>query len=116
MAQSVIAEEPVVHEHEHPGEVTYIKVAVTLSIITMVEVAIWYIDWMHDTGLLVPTLLILSAIKFVAVVGFFMHLKFDDRRFTYMFGAGLAVAASIILALMALFHWHGIQYATNLLT
>jgi len=116
MAQSAIVEDGTHHEHEHPGELTYIKVAVTLSIITMVEVAIWYINWFHDTGLLVPTLLILSAIKFVAVVGFFMHLKFDDRRFTYMFGAGLAVAASIILALMALFHWHGIQYAQKLIS
>jgi cytochrome c oxidase subunit IV len=116
MAQSAIVEDGTPHEHEHPGELTYIKVAVTLSIITMIEVAIWYVDWVRDVGLLVPTLLILSSIKFIAVVGFFMHLKFDDRRFTFMFGAGLAVAASIILALMALFHWHGIQYASNLLT
>src|SRR4051812_40427314 len=110
MAHSAVVEDGTHHEHEHPGELTYIKVAITLAIITMVEVAIWYIDWMQDKGLLVPSLLILSAVKFVAVVGYFMHLKFDDRRFTYMFGAGLAVAASIILALKALFHWHGIDY------
>ena len=116
MAQEAIVEGGTPHEHAHPGELTYIKVAVTLAIITMIEVAIWYIDWVKEHNILVPALLILSAIKFVAVVGFFMHLKFDDRRFTYMFGAGLAVAASIILALMALFHWHGIQYTTNLLT
>ncbi|MFL5759850.1 MAG: cytochrome C oxidase subunit IV family protein [Thermomicrobiales bacterium] len=115
MAQSAIVEEGTVHEHAHPGELTYIKVAVILAIITMVEVAIWYIDWMQEHHFLVPSLLILSGIKFTAVVGYFMHLKFDDRRFTYLFGSGLAVAASIILAIMALFHWHGIEYVTKLL-
>jgi cytochrome c oxidase subunit 4 len=116
MAHGAIAEEgahPV--EHEHPGELTYIKVAVILAIITVIEVAIWYIDWMHEHHVLVPSLLTLSAIKFVAVVGYFMHLKFDSRLFAYIFGSGLAVSLSIVLALMALFHWHGIDYVRDFL-
>jgi cytochrome c oxidase subunit 4 len=116
MAHGAIVEDATPHEHAHPGELVYIKVAAILAFITLIEVTIWYIDWIKDHNILIPALIILSAIKFVAVVGYFMHLKFDDRRFTYIFGAGLAVAASIVLALMALFHWHGIQYATNLLT
>jgi cytochrome c oxidase subunit 4 len=117
MAHGAIADEgPHPIEHAHPGERTYIKVAVTLAIITMVEVAIWYVDWLADHHVLVPALLILSAVKFVAVVGFFMHLKFDARLFTYIFGGGLTIALSIVLALMALFHWHGIEYVQELLT
>ena len=48
-------------------------------------------------------LLVLSAIKFVLVVGFYMHLKFDHPLFTGVFGFGLAVGASVITALIFLF-------------
>ncbi len=94
------------HHEEHPGPSVYVRVAVILAIITAVEVAVYYIDWMHDTGALVPTLLVLSAIKFTAVVGFFMHLRYDDRRLTWTFVAGLIVALSIVLALYTMFHFH----------
>src|SRR5215212_6016312 len=101
------------HESGHPSELVYIKVAAILATITIVEVAIYYIQWMHDKGLLVPVLLALSAVKFATVVGYFMHLKFDDRRLTWIFSAGLVVAFSIIMALYALFHWHAIGYAKD---
>ena len=87
-------------EH-HPGERTYIGVAIILSIVTAVEVAIYYIEALRDV--LVPTLLILSIAKFIAVVGYFMHLKMDDRRFRWMFISGLVISASVIVALMAMF-------------
>ena len=91
-----------VDEHEsHPGERTYITVAIILVIVTAIEVVIYYIDAIRDA--LVPILIVLSAFKFVAVVGYFMHLKMDDRRFRGMFIAGMIVAGSIVIALMALF-------------
>jgi cytochrome c oxidase subunit IV len=117
MAHGAIAEEgPHPVEHEHPRELTYIKVAAVLAFVTLIEVVIWYIDWMHEHNVLVPALLILSTFKFVAVVGYFMHLKFDSRLFTYIFSAGLGVALSIVLALVALFHWHGIDYVREMIT
>jgi cytochrome c oxidase subunit 4 len=117
MAHGAVADEgPHPIEHAHPGEITYIKVAIVLSMITLVEVVIWYIDWMHDHDVLIPALIILSTIKFVAVVGFFMHLRFDSRLFTYIFGGGLLITLSIVLALMALFRWHTIDYVRTLLT
>ena len=61
----------------HPGELTYIKVAAILALITVSEVVIYYVQWMHDSGALVPTLLVLSAIKFATVIAYFMHLKFE---------------------------------------
>ena len=48
-------------------------------------------------------MLALSAAKFVLVVGFYMHLRFDHPLFTGVFGFGLAVAASVITALLFLF-------------
>ena len=99
----------------HPGELTYIKVAAILALITVSEVVIYYIQWMHDSGALVPTLLVLSAIKFATVIAYFMHLKFDPRMLTWTFIFGIAFGAALILAFIALFNNHPIQYATNLL-
>jgi cytochrome c oxidase subunit 4 len=89
-------------EHAHPGAKTYTIVGVILAIITMAEV--WAYTQPSLRGALVPILLVLSASKFVLVVGFYMHLRFDHPLFTGVFGFGLAVAGSIITALLFLFH------------
>lgn len=96
--------------HEHPGDRTYIKVAVVLLAITITEVVIYYIQWLHDHKVLGPALLALSAVKFVTVVGFFMHLKFDDRRLTVIFGGALATVLATVIALYLLLQLHGIGY------
>jgi cytochrome c oxidase subunit 4 len=101
-------------EHEHPGERTYIRIAVILAIITIIEVAIYYIEALDD--ILVPALLIMSVVKFLFVVSYFMHLKFDDRRLAWVFGSAMIVALSVVIALDVLGHVHGIDYASNLLT
>jgi len=95
--QAVTGEE----QAHHPAERTYITVAAILSVVAALEEKKYYIDAVRDV--LVPTLLILSLAKFIAVVGYFMHLKMDDRRFRWMFISGLVVAATIILALMVMF-------------
>jgi cytochrome c oxidase subunit IV len=89
-------------EHAHPGAKTYTLVGVVLAIITLVEV--WAYTQVFLRPILVPVLLALSATKFVLVVGFYMHLKFDHPLFTGVFGFGLAVGASVITALIFLFH------------
>lgn len=93
------------HEAEshggHPTARTYVLIGVFLTIITVVEVVIYGIDAIRPMLALVLT--ILSAAKFVTVVGFFMHLKFDHPLFRYMFGFGLLVAISIVTALSILF-------------
>lgn len=96
-------------EHAHPGESTYVKVAIVLAIITIVEVAIYYFGLPH--GLLVTLLLALSAVKFYTVVSFFMHLKFDDRRLAFIFAGGLAIAGAVFIALDVMQHHHTIDYA-----
>lgn len=88
--------------HEgHPSAQTYVKIAIILSIITAVEVAIWYLESVRF--ILVPALLILSLAKFLMVVGFFMHLKFDAKLFRFMFGAGLILTLAVYLAMLAMF-------------
>ena len=89
------------HATGHPTPMTYAKVASLLAIITAIEFVIFYIEALE--GVVVPMFLILSAVKFAMVAMFYMHLKFDSRLFSWFFVGGLALATSVILALMALF-------------
>lgn len=88
-------------EHAHPGPRIYILVGVILAIITLLEVFLYTQESVR--AVLVPLLLLLSASKFVMVVGFYMHLYYDARLFTGVFGFGLVVAGSVITALLFLF-------------
>lgn len=82
--------------HAHPSQGTYIKIAIFLAIITGVEVLIYYIEALE--GILVPTLIILSAIKFITVVAYFMHLKFDNRMLGITFTASMLVSIAVFVA------------------
>jgi len=104
------------HSHAHPSEAVYIKIALILVAITSLEVAIYYIQWFHDSGALVPTLAVLSIVKFITVVGYYMHLKFDDARFRYTFICGLALATGTVMALVALLRTHQIEYGLRLIS
>lgn len=88
-------------EHHHPSVATYVAVGAILTIITVVEVGVFYLPAFHP--ILVPALLILSATKFSLVVMFYMHLKSDNRLFTYVFTLPLLIAGSVIIALLFLF-------------
>jgi cytochrome c oxidase subunit 4 len=88
-------------EHAHPGAKEYLAIAVVLTVITALEVAIFYIPQMKPV--LVPSLLTLSALKFSLVAMFYMHLKFDHRLFSWLFVVPMAIAAIVIVALMKLF-------------
>lgn len=90
------------HVHAgHPTWKTYVAIGAILTIITAIEVAIFYIPAMHKV--IVPTLLVLSAIKFLIVVLFYMHLKFDSPIFGRMFFAPLFLAVLVVLGLVILF-------------
>ena len=90
-------------EHEHPTWSTYWKVATILTLITVVEVWIYYIPSFVASRLFVPSLLIMSAVKFAIVVMFYMHLKYDHKLFRALFTGPLIIAMSTIIALLFLF-------------
>lgn len=96
-------------EHGHPGERTYVKIALFLAAITLIEVAIYYFDM--PRGLLVTLLIAFSLVKFYTVVSFFMHLKFDDRRLAYIFVGGLLLSAAVFIALDVMQRNHPLDYA-----
>ena len=87
---------------EHPTWKQYRWVALWLTMITVVEVWIYYTAF-AATAYFVPTLLVLSATKFAIVVLFYMHLKYDHKIFRVLFTGPLIIAMLTLLALFALF-------------
>jgi cytochrome c oxidase subunit 4 len=89
-------------KHEHPSEAEYIKVALFLAVITLAEVAVYYVESLE--GLLVPILIVFSTVKFAMVVLWFMHLRFDSRLFRRLFVTGLLLAGFCYVAVLSTFH------------
>lgn len=89
------------HEPAHPTPLTYLKVAGALVALTVVEVGVFYIDFLEPAFLSI--FLTLSVLKFALVVLFYMHLKFDSRLFSGVFIGGLMLAIAVVVVLMTLF-------------
>ncbi|QGG96724.1 cytochrome C oxidase subunit IV family protein [Actinomarinicola tropica] len=94
------------HAHEHPGEKTYLKIAVILAVLTALEVATYPAEDALGSAV-IPILLVLMVIKFWYVAAFFMHLKFDSRMFSWVFIAGIVTGAACYLAVLATFEFFG---------
>ena len=88
------------HMEPHASNRTYIAIALVLGVITALEVMVFYVEAL--ARVLVPILLVMSAAKFVLVVGFYMHLKYDTNLRGLFFGP-LVIATAIIVAMMALY-------------
>ena len=89
-------------EHAHPDVREYAMIGSILTVITGFEVALFFFTGVaHAT--LVGMLLVLMVVKFVMVVGWYMHLHFDHPFFTWIVTGGLLVAIAIVLALATLF-------------
>ena len=87
--------------HEHAmTDAKYIRIALILALITALEVSTYYVDF---GPLFLPALLIMMAIKFVMVVSYFMHLKFDSKVFSFMFYTGLGLALGVYSVALATF-------------
>lgn len=89
------------HDQEHASIKTYVLIGLVLTIITAAEVAVVYIPAL--AGVLAPLLIGMSLGKFILVVMFYMHLKFDSRLFTGVFVAPLILAIAVVVSLILLF-------------
>lgn len=88
--------------HGHPSVKEYVRIGVILAVITGAEVATYYVQ--DDLGgWLLPILFVLSIVKFVLVVLWFMHLKFDSRLYSRFFVMGLAGAVTLYLVVLLTF-------------
>jgi cytochrome c oxidase subunit 4 len=91
--------------HEHPTWREYKWVALILTLITVVEVWVYYTPF-SKSALFVPALLIMSAVKFAIVVLFYMHLKYDHKLFKALFTGPLIIAMATLISLLFLFASH----------
>ena len=78
----------------------YVVIALILAALTAIEVSTYYVDF---GPLFMPTLFVLMIVKFVIVASYFMHLKFDNKLFTYLFYSGLLLAIAVYVGALATF-------------
>lgn len=76
----------------YPGSRTYLLVFAALAILTVIEVGVSYLAG----GLKISLLLIMSAAKAALVILYFMHLRYDNRWFAFIFFAPLALVIPLV--------------------
>jgi caa(3)-type oxidase subunit IV len=98
-------------EHAHPSWQTYTKVALTLFILTALEVGVYEVVHRQNPAALaailnpivVEAILVLSAFKFALVAMFYMHLKSDGKLLSSIFTFSLIIATVVSVSLMIIF-------------
>ena len=73
-----------------------------MAVITAIKVAFSYIEAVE--GILAPSLILMSIVKFFLVVAWFMHLRFDSRLFRRLFVTGVVLALFCYTAVLTTFH------------
>jgi cytochrome c oxidase subunit IV len=91
------------HEQAHASVGFYWMIGAILAVVTGMEVAIFYIPALGSWT--APILIAMSTGKFLLVVMFFMHLKFDSKVFTALFLAGLTLAILMVSGMVILYHY-----------
>lgn len=86
---------------EHRKYFTFFNVAIALIMITAVEIVIVYLP--INKMVVFTSLAVLSLAKFLAVIWWFMHLRWDKALCTILFMIGLLVATGTVTALLFLF-------------
>jgi cytochrome c oxidase subunit 4 len=95
---------PVLTSDHHPDESKfqiYVQIAMLLAVITGIEIVCVYLPFAK--WLIVTTLVVLSAVKFLFVIFYFMHLRWDKPFCTILFFIGLILAGGTAWALLQLF-------------
>lgn len=92
-------------QHTHPigATRTYWIIGLVLFVVTALEIIAYYmehllLDWAT------PIILLLSAAKFLFVVAYYMHLKYDSKVFTGIFIFPFALGSLVIIGLVLLYH------------
>jgi cytochrome c oxidase subunit 4 len=75
----------------------YLFVFIALAVFTLIETLVSYIQ---QEAIKLPTLIVLSVIKVLLVLLYFMHLKYDSKLFRYLFIAGCVLSIPLILVMM----------------
>jgi cytochrome c oxidase subunit 4 len=101
MSDHAVSTAPGVHAEESKFQI-YVQIAMLLAVITGVEIAV--IGLPFAKWLLVSVLVVLSTVKFMYVIFYFMHLRWDKAFCTILFFIGLAIAGATMAGLIHLFN------------
>ena len=84
---------------EHPTPTKYVQIAIFLGVLTAIEVALYYTE--DIVGVFTDPLLIFLAIgKYIVVVGWFMHLRFENKMVNRFFAGGMILAVILFAIVM----------------
>jgi cytochrome c oxidase subunit IV len=89
------------HAHSESKFHIFVQIAMILAVITGVEIVIVYLPIAR--WLIITALGVLSAVKFLMVIFYFMHLRWDKVFCTVLFFIGLVLAGATAVGLVALF-------------
>lgn len=89
------------NDEAHATTGHYVRIAIILTVLTIMEVATYYLD--IPFALLIPLLLVLAGLKFGLVVAYYMHLRYDSKLFSGFFFFGFTIEILLLIALMVLF-------------
>ena len=79
----------------------YVQIAMLLAVITGMEIVTVYLPF--AAWLLVTALVVMSAVKFLFVIFYFMHLRWDKPFCTILFFIGLILGGGTMFGLLKLF-------------
>ena len=84
-------------DHHTPKK--YVQIAIVLGILTAIEIALYYTE--DIVGVFTdPILIILAVGKFIIVVGWFMHLRFENKMVNRFFTGGMILALVLFAIVM----------------
>ena len=84
---------------DHPTPKKYVQIAIILGILTAIEIALYYTE--DIVGVFTdPILIILAVGKFIIVVGWFMHLRFENKMVNRFFTGGMILALILFAIVM----------------
>jgi cytochrome c oxidase subunit 4 len=89
------------HSLEESKFSLYVQIAMLLAVITGLELVTVYLPFVK--WLLIGVLVTLSVVKFMFVIFYFMHLRWDKLFCTILFFIGLVLAGATMWALLKLF-------------
>ena len=97
------------HSQEESKFQIYVQIAMLLAVITGLEIVAVYVPLAR--WIIFSSLVVLSVVKFMFVIFYFMHLRWDKLFCTILFFIGLGLAGGTVWALLLI---HGVHDARPL--
>ena len=88
----------------HPSPFQYVMIAIVLSLVTALEIAVSYLEGDIPDGVIVMLLLVMALIKFSLVAAWYMHLRTDRPIFRRFFVTGVVAAVVLYAIILATLH------------